>query len=94
MQDDNCRFKEIDVGATAKGFTNIESGDEKALQSAVATVGPIAVGIDVKRSFQLYRSGMYVRTSGNSTTKLFIGSPAVTFSIHALYIMNCITTLD
>ncbi|CAG2209712.1 CTSL [Mytilus edulis] len=66
--DDNCRFKENDVGATAKGFTNIKSGDEKALQSAVATVGPIAVGVDVKRPFQFYRSGIFDDPTCSSVT--------------------------
>jgi len=55
-----CRFKAADVGATDTGFTDIASKDEMALQSAIATVGPISVAIDAAHSsFQLYKSGVY-----------------------------------
>ena len=53
-----CRFKAENVGATVTGFTNIKSKDENALQEAVATIGPISVGIDSSHtSFQLYKKG-------------------------------------
>ena len=57
-QDNDCRFKAADVGATDTGYTDIKSKDESALQDAVANVGPISVAIDASHSsFQLYKSG-------------------------------------
>ena len=38
------------VGATSTGFVTIKSGDESALESALATAGPIAVYIDASSS--------------------------------------------
>jgi len=59
-QDNDCRFKAADVGATDTGYTDIKSTDESALQDAVANVGPISVAIDASHSsFQLYKSGIY-----------------------------------
>ncbi|XP_036449123.1 cathepsin L1-like [Colossoma macropomum] len=58
--DGNCRFKPDSVGATCTGYVDITSGDEKALQEAVATIGPVSVAIDAGHSsFQLYESGIY-----------------------------------
>ncbi|XP_072546261.1 procathepsin L-like isoform X1 [Salminus brasiliensis] len=58
--DGDCRFKSDSVGATCTGYVDITSGDEKALQEAVATIGPISVAIDAGHSsFQLYESGIY-----------------------------------
>jgi cathepsin L len=58
--DGDCRFKKSTVGATDTGYTDITSGDEDALQQAIATVGPISVAIDASHeSFQSYESGVY-----------------------------------
>ncbi|KAF5895650.1 cathepsin L1-like, partial [Clarias magur] len=52
-----CRFNPATVGATCTGYVFVRSGDEKALQEAVATIGPISVAIDAGHiSFQLYKS--------------------------------------
>jgi len=59
-RDDTCRFKTADVGATDTGFTDVSARDEMALQSAIATVGPISVAIDASHSsFQFYHTGVY-----------------------------------
>jgi cathepsin L len=59
--DRTCRYNKKNLGATDYGFVDIyPSGDEQALKAAVATVGPIAVGIDASAySFQFYRGGVY-----------------------------------
>ncbi|XP_075148340.1 cathepsin L-like [Haematobia irritans] len=55
-----CRFNANSVGATATGFVKIPVDDEEALKNAVATNGPISVGIDAShQSFQLYKAGVY-----------------------------------
>jgi len=55
-----CRFKPANVGANDTGFVDVKTKSEADLQSAVATVGPIAVAIDASHeTFQLYKSGVY-----------------------------------
>ncbi|XP_045184526.2 procathepsin L-like [Mercenaria mercenaria] len=72
-----CEFKSEDIGATEKSCMDIETGSEDDLQAAVATVGPISVGIDASHaSFQLYRSGVY-NERRCSTKKLDHGVLAV-----------------
>jgi hypothetical protein len=45
-------------GATDKGFVDFAEGREHKLQKAVATKGPISVGINASQSsFQLYETG-------------------------------------
>jgi len=67
-RDGTCRFKAEDVGATDTGYTDIAQQDENALQSAIATVGPISVAIDASHSsFQLYRSGVYNERACSAT---------------------------
>jgi len=76
-QDGTCRFKKAAVGATLKGYTDIQQGSESALQKAVASVGPISVGIDASNeSFQLYSGGVYDEESC-STTQLDHGVTVV-----------------
>ncbi|XP_065884407.1 procathepsin L-like [Dysidea avara] len=55
-----CVYKESCKGATCSRYVDISSGDEGALQTAVANIGPISVAIDASHfSFQLYRNGIY-----------------------------------
>lgn len=67
-QDGKCRFNAANVGATVTGFVDIAEGDEKALQQAVSSIGPISVAIDASRtSFSLYKSGVYYEEDCSST---------------------------
>jgi cathepsin L len=66
-EDDTCRYKKSNAGATDTGFVDVTSGDEDALKEAVATIGPISVAIDASHSsFQLYRSGVYIESECSS----------------------------
>ncbi|XP_048415688.1 procathepsin L-like [Stegostoma tigrinum] len=59
-KDGNCMFNQSCIVATCKGVKRIPSGSEVDLAAAVATVGPISVGIDAEhRSFMLYKSGIF-----------------------------------
>ena len=45
-------------GVRAVGFSTVRVGSEEDLEAAVATVGPVAVGIDAsKATFHFYSSG-------------------------------------
>ncbi|XP_038076121.1 procathepsin L-like [Patiria miniata] len=59
-EDKKCRFNPANVVATDKTHTLLPAMDEKALQMAVAMVGPISVAIDASHeSFQMYHKGVY-----------------------------------
>jgi len=63
-----CHFKKRNVGATDTGFMDVESGSEKALVDAIASVGPVSVAIDASHSsFQLYKEGVYYEPECSST---------------------------
>jgi len=78
-EDDTCRFNKANIGATVKGFVDIPTGNENALQAAVATIGPISVAIDASSdNFQAYTSGVYTFTDcGNKQEDLDHGVTAV-----------------
>lgn len=66
-----CRYQAQNSGVTSQGYVYIPTGDERKLQAAVATVGPIAVIIDSShRTFGLYNGGLHYDRdcSSNSPT--------------------------
>jgi len=66
--DGKCEFKAANIGATDTGFTDIKSGSEEDLASALASIGPISVAIDASHtSFQLYKKGVYTEKQCSST---------------------------
>jgi len=77
--DDDCQYDPKSVGAHITSFTDIQSGSEKDLESAVTTIGPISVAIDAgHQSFQLYKSGVYNEAKcGSSERSLNHGVTAV-----------------
>ena len=55
-QDGTCQYDKSKVVGTCTGHSDIPTGNEVALATAVATVGPISVAIDASQfSFQLYK---------------------------------------
>eukprot|EP00698_Gefionella_okellyi_P008361 TRINITY_DN206_c0_g1_i1.p1 TRINITY_DN206_c0_g1~~TRINITY_DN206_c0_g1_i1.p1 ORF type:complete len:545 (-),score=129.87 TRINITY_DN206_c0_g1_i1:23-1432(-) len=68
MQDSYCEQDRMDSGIKVTGFVNVSSGDESALQSAVATAGPVAVAIDAAHpEFEFYSSGVYYNPACKNT---------------------------
>uniref|UniRef100_A0A3B4UWV3 Cathepsin L.1 n=2 Tax=Seriola dumerili TaxID=41447 RepID=A0A3B4UWV3_SERDU len=67
-EDGECRFNPATIGAKCTGYVDVKQGDEDALKEAVATIGPVSVGIDASQSsFQLYESGVYDEPECSST---------------------------
>ncbi|KAM3856425.1 cathepsin K-like [Vipera latastei] len=55
-----CRYNPEESITRCSSFGEIKKGDEKALQEAVAKIGPISVGVDARSSkFHFYKSGIY-----------------------------------
>lgn len=59
-QNGTCHYNASARAASCSGYHELPEGDEAALRDAVATVGPVAVGIDATQpGFFLYSSGVY-----------------------------------
>jgi len=59
-RDGVCKYNPGASGGTISKFVDVTSGSETALESAVATIGPISVAIDASHnSFQFYKTGVY-----------------------------------
>lgn len=70
LQQEKCKYKSKNKGATVKGFVKINKGDENALKEALATVGPVSVAIDVSSfDFRFYTEGVFY-IPDCSTTKV------------------------
>ncbi|KAL3985039.1 Papain cysteine protease family protein [Acanthocheilonema viteae] len=62
-----CQWKQQIAVARDKGYMEVESGNELALQRAVAKYGPVTVGIPgYHHTFQFYKSGIYARPGCNN----------------------------
>nr|Q02765.1 RecName: Full=Cathepsin S; Flags: Precursor [Rattus norvegicus]AAA40994.1 cathepsin S precursor [Rattus norvegicus] len=59
--DEKCLYDPKNRAATCSRYIELPFGDEEALKEAVATKGPVSVGIDdaSHSSFFLYQSGVY-----------------------------------
>nr|UHM21913.1 cathepsin L8 [Zabrotes subfasciatus] len=54
----SCRFDESKVAAHIESYAHVTPPEEDALKKATASIGPIAVTIDVERAFMFYSSGI------------------------------------
>lgn len=56
----NCSYNASAIGGEDVGLVDIESGSEVSLQHAVATVGPVSIGINARGyKFKAYKSGIF-----------------------------------
>ncbi|RXN22476.1 cathepsin L1-like protein [Labeo rohita] len=58
--DGACRYSVTGRAGYCSGFRILPRHNEVALQNAIATIGPVSVGVNAKlASFHRYRSGIY-----------------------------------
>ncbi|CAO1331017.1 unnamed protein product [Diamesa serratosioi] len=62
-----CKYNKHSLGATCTGYKSIQSGHEEMLMNAAATIGPIAIAVNVKPSFQHYHTGVYFEPTCSTT---------------------------
>jgi len=68
LSEDHFCDASLTSGVTLKGYVNVTEGSEKALQDAVATMGPVAVAIDAAHpEFEFYSQGVYYNPKCNSS---------------------------
>ncbi|KAE8905073.1 hypothetical protein PF005_g10785 [Phytophthora fragariae] len=79
-----CNAKDDKAVGHFTGYANVTSGDEAALQAAIATKGVQAVAIDASSfTFQLYRHGVYSwPLCGNAPDALDHGVAAAGFGVY------------
>lgn len=59
-KNEQCEYSPSNNGATFSKWVAVKSKSEDELKKAVATVGPVSVGIDASHfTFQLYKRGVY-----------------------------------
>jgi len=64
----SCQYSAANCGSTLQAYTDVQGGSEGALQTAVATQGPVSVAIDASHpSFQMYSGGVYYEPACSST---------------------------
>jgi len=64
----SCRFNPAYTGASIGGYSDVQSGNEGALQNAVLKQ-PVSVAIDASHSsFQLYKDGIYYESACSSSS--------------------------
>ena len=58
-RDRSCAFDDTAIVATMSDYVDVDMSED-ALQEAVASVGPVSIGIDASHmSFQFYKDGVY-----------------------------------
>ncbi|KAJ8883220.1 hypothetical protein PR048_015060 [Dryococelus australis] len=63
VQEGKCQYRQEGAGARAVGYVALQRGNERQLQEAVATVGPVSVFLTGgHHSFHFYRHGKYCYT--------------------------------
>ncbi|XP_072561619.1 cathepsin K-like [Paramormyrops kingsleyae] len=59
-KDRRCAYKAWKKVMSCRGYKNVASGNERALQAAVASVGPVSAAVSASlHTFHFYRRGVY-----------------------------------